>query len=197
MNRLVLLGTTLGTIFTVSMIASPAIAGSIVDFTATTKSDNNELKAMITATTNVPTNGDVEFGYGILTEESFPNAILVTVTHEGFLDSVKQAGANDSKWHNHYIALADNGNVNDACPGLEVADMTYASPGDVRVNGEQVLFDGTNTIKSFNPLNGEESSFTAGKTPIAVISFNLVPVFDDGGDLTNICIDVNGLYPTK
>lgn len=45
------------------------------------------------------------FGYGLLTDQE-TDAIIVTTTHSGVLDSETQNGdASDPIWHNHYVRL--------------------------------------------------------------------------------------------
>lgn len=195
MRKFLLLGLVLTVVFVTNLIMYPVTAGSINEFTATTKSDSEDIGVRITTTADIPKDGGIYFGYGILTEESFPNAILVTMTHGGILDSAEQYGIDDPEWHNHYVALSDD--VDNACPGLEITDMSYASPGDVRVYGEKATFDGPKVFNSFNLLNGVENSYKGGQTILAVISFDLIPVFDDDGSITNVCVDVNGLFPIK
>lgn len=197
MDKIVLLGTILAVLFVSNMVMSPTTAASIHEFSATAKSYADEFEVRLSATTNIPQDSnEAYFGYGVVTAESFFDTILVTTTHGGFSESIEQHGPDDPNWHNHYLTLTDNG-VDNACVGLEVADISYDSPGNVDVYGENIVFDGEKTLHSVNPLTGAENTFHGGETIIAIISFDIDPVFNDDGKLTNICIDVNGLYPIK
>lgn len=196
MNKTVVLGSILAVFVVSSLMMSPAVAASVHDFTAIALSFSDEFKVRITATTTIPQeSSDISYGYGVVTEESFFDTILVTATHGGFLESVEQNGPDDSSWHSHYLTLTDDG-VDNACSGLEVADISYDSPGDVKIYGEHIVFDGVKTLDSVNPMTGETNTFHGGETIVAIISFDLTPVFNDG-ELTNVCVDVNGLYPIR
>lgn len=197
MDKTAVLGAILTVFVMSSVMMSPALSASIYEFTAIALSFNDEFKVRITANTDIPQDSnDVSFGYGVITEELFFDTILVTTTHAGFLESTEQQSPDDAKWHNHYLALADDG-VENECIGLEVADISYDTPGDVKIHGENIVFDGVRTLDSVNPLTGVDNTFHAGETIVGIVSFELEPVFDDDGKLTNICVDVNGLYPIK
>jgi len=47
--------------------------------------------------------------------------------------------------HNHYLTLADDGMENESTC-LKVADISYDSHSDVKIYGENVVFDGVNTV---------------------------------------------------
>lgn len=197
MDKTVVLGSILAIFVVSSLMMSPAVAASIHEFTAIALSFNDEFKVRITATAEIPQDGTgVSYGYGVVTEENFFDTILVTATHGGFLESAVQNGPEDPKWHSHYVTLTDDGDVDNACSGLEIADISYHAPGEVKIYGENIVFDGVKTLDSVNPMTGESNTFDGGENIVAIISFDLTPVFNDG-ELTNVCVDVNGLYPIR
>ena len=194
MNKTLILGTVL-VVFFASSVISPTMAGSLHEFTATAKSDSNEFEVRLAATTDIPQDdAGISFGYGFITAESYFDTILVTTAHSGFFESAEQYGADDPKWHTHYITLTDD-EIDNACSGLEVANISFDSPGDVSIHGENISFDGVKTLHSVNPLTDAENIFYGGQTPLAVISFDIDPVFNNDGKLTNICIDISGIHP--
>ncbi|WP_428326860.1 hypothetical protein [Nitrosopumilus sp.] len=196
MNQTVILGAILAVFVMSSLMMSPAVAASVHEFSAIALSFTDEFKVRISATTDIPQDSnDASYGYGVITEEAFFDTILVTTTHGGFLESADQHNSDDARWHNHYLTLTDDG-LDNECAGLEVADISYDSPGDVRIHGENIVFDGARTLESVNPFTGAENVFQSGETIVAIISFDIAPVFTDG-EITNICIDVNGLHPIK
>ena len=197
MDKTVVLGSILAVFVVSSLMMSPAVAASVHEFTAIALSFSDEFKVRITANTDIPQDSnDASYGYGVITEETFFDTILVTTTHPGFMESVEQQSPDDAKWHNHYLTLTDD-SVENECTGLEVADISFDTPGDVKIYGENIVFDGTRTLDSVNPLTGVDNTFHAGETIVGIVSFELEPVFDGDGELTNICVDVNGLYPIK
>jgi hypothetical protein len=133
----------------------------------------------------IPTNGtEGAFGYGILTDEG--DAILVVTTHAGVLDSEDQRFIEDPIWHNHFVRL---GNVEQCGEDQGVVDITWQSPGEVRINNEIASLSDvpTEEFEGWHSITGEELSMTLGEAVSEVISFKLDPVFGEDG-LEAVCV---------
>ena len=171
MDKTVVLGSILAVFVVSSLMMSPA-AASIHEFTAIALSFSDEFKVRITATAEIPQDGTgVSYGYGVVRQKNCNfDTILVTATHGGFLESAAQHGPEDPKWHSHYLTLTDDGDVDNACTGLEIADISYDAPGDVKIYGENIVFDGVKTLESVNPMTGESNTFHGGENIVAIIS---------------------------
>lgn len=150
--------------------------------------EDSVMTAKFTTEENIPTAG--AFGYGIITEitpeTTFPITAVVTTTHASVLDSEDQVDADDPVWHNHYVRLVSGEGVCES--GIQVGDITWESPGHVNVNKNKAIiqgfpleFDGTHS------LTGAQLSFEPG-TPLVGASFTLGPVYDEEGNLTNVCV---------
>jgi hypothetical protein len=148
--------------------------------------DDDELAiSLIVEGLLIPTNGtEGAFGYGILTDEG--DAILVTHTHAGVLDSEDQRFIEDPIWHNHFLKLGD---VEQCGEHQGVIDITWQSPGVVTID------DNTATISQIpidefegeDSITGEPVSMTLGEDVDDVISFKLNPVFGEEG-LEAVCV---------
>jgi hypothetical protein len=133
----------------------------------------------------IPTNGtEGAFGYGILTDEG--DAILVTHTHAGVLDSEDQRFIEDPIWHNHFLKLGD---VEQCGEHQGVIDVTWQSPGEVRINNDSASVSDipTDEFEGWDSITGEPVSMTLGEDVDDVISFKLDPVFGEEG-LKAVCV---------
>jgi hypothetical protein len=133
----------------------------------------------------IPTNGtEGAFGYGILTDEG--DAILVTHTHAGVLDSEDQRFIEDPIWHNHFLKLGD---VEQCGEDQGVIDVTWQSPGEVRINNDSASVSDipTDEFEGWDSITGEPVSMTLGEDVDDVISFKLDPVFGEEG-LKAVCV---------
>jgi hypothetical protein len=133
----------------------------------------------------IPTNGtEGAFGYGILTDEG--DAILVAHTHRGVLDSEDQRFIEDPIWHNHFLKLGD---VEQCGKHQGVIDITWQSPGEVRINNDSASVSDipTDEFEGWDSITGEPVSMTLGEDVSNVISFKLDPVFGDDG-LEAVCV---------
>jgi hypothetical protein len=156
--------------------------------------DSSEVeKAIFNTKSNIPTDGTGgAFGYGYISGAGL-EAIAVTTTHGGVLDSEAQSGAGDPVWHNHYVALQQLDD--DAkCPGLEVKNISFQEPGDVDVKHKfasmedvPYYFAGTDSLSS------EPISFNADGNVGAAVSFTINPVDGSGAtsltDIQAVCIN--------
>jgi hypothetical protein len=133
----------------------------------------------------IPTNGtEGAFGYGILTDDG--DAILVTHTHRGVLDSEDQSSIEDPIWHNHFIKLGD---VEQCGEHQGVIDTTWQSPGEVNINNDSASVSDipTDEFEGWDSITGEQLSMTLGEDVNDVISFKLNPVFGEDG-LEAVCV---------
>ncbi len=148
----------------------------------------NKVQAVLQAHGHIPKDGSGDaFGYGILTTQGL-NAIMVSTTHAGVLDSEDQRNANDPRWHNHYVSLA---NVpGDSCGSdPAVTSITFQSPGEVIVNKNKAIM--TNLPAKFtgtNALTGAPLTLTPGTNVQNVVSFVLEPMFNDEDELEAVCV---------
>ncbi|MGD9672569.1 MAG: hypothetical protein AB7U98_03700 [Candidatus Nitrosocosmicus sp.] len=146
------------------------------------------VQAILQAHGHIPKDGSGgAFGYGVLTTQGL-NAIMVSTTHAGVLDSEDQRNANDPRWHNHYVSLAvDPTGPCESDPA--VTSITFQSPGEVVVNKNKAVmsnlpakFTGTNALTG-NPL-----TLNPGTNVQNVVSFVLEPIFDDEDELEAVCV---------
>lgn len=148
----------------------------------------NKVQAVLQAHGHIPKDGSGgAFGYGVLTTQGL-NAIMVSTTHAGVLDSEDQRNANDPRWHNHYVSLA---NVpNDPCGSdPAVTSITFQSPGEVVVNNNKAVM--SNLPAKFtgtNALTGAPLTLNPGTNVQNVVSFVLEPIFDDEDELEAVCV---------
>jgi hypothetical protein len=172
------------------LLAAPALATTLESYLiierAAVLADDEELRAAMITEGEIPTDGSGDaFGYGILTEDG--DAILVATTHEGVLDSEEQEYILDPTWHNHFVRLSEEIEQCGADPG--VADITWQSPGDVRIINNLALINNvpTDEFEGWDSITGEELSMTLGEDVSNVVSFRLAPVFGDSG-LEAVCV---------
>jgi hypothetical protein len=133
----------------------------------------------------IPANGTGgSFGYGISTDEG--DAILVAATHPGVLDSEDQRFIEDPTWHNHFVILGD---VEQCGEDQGVVDITWQSPGEVRIDDTTARISDvpTDEFEGWHSITGESLSITLGESVSEVISFRLDPVFGDAG-LEAVCV---------
>lgn len=180
-----------------SIAVAPALASVLADYlqveSVDVNTDADGLDAEFTTAADIPQGDDAvgsAFGYGVLTDQG-TDAVMVTTTHAGVLDSETQNGdPNDPIWHNHYVRL---GTV-PQCDGVSanstgVIDITFEQPGDVEVSGQTAdLNDLPNSFSGTNALTNASMSSSPGSNVQNGASFNLVPVFD-GDALQAVCVN--------
>jgi hypothetical protein len=156
--------------------------------------DSSEVeKAIFNTKSNIPTDGSGgAFGYGYISGAGL-EAIAVTTTHAGVLDSVAQSDPSDPVWHNHYVALQQLDD-DDKCPGLEVRDISFEEPGDVDVTHKIVAMeDVPYYFAGTHSLSGDPVSFLADENIGAAVSFTINPVDGTGAtsvtDIQAVCIN--------
>jgi hypothetical protein len=148
--------------------------------------DQNQLDARFTTGEPIPTNGtEGAFGYGILTDNG--DAILVATTHAGVLDSEAQSSIEDPIWHNHFVRL---GNVEQCGGDQGVIDITWQSPGEVRIDDNNATISQipTNGLEGTDSLTDEPLSMTLGVDVSNAVSFKLNPVVGEDGLLEAVCV---------
>ena len=154
---------------------------------ATIDADSDEMNAFLETHGHIPTNGDGgAFGYGVLTSEGL-DAVVVSTTHAGVLDSEEQTDADDPVWHNHFVTLGtDSENCGD---DSVVQSITFESPGQVNI--EDSSADITQIPSSFSgtdALSGEDLTIDPGTDVDDVVSFKLSPQFNDDDELQAVCV---------
>jgi hypothetical protein len=147
--------------------------------------DQNQLEARFTSEGPISTNGtEGAFGYGILSQ----NASLVTLTHRGILDSEDQSSIEDPIWHNHFVKL---GNVEQCGENLGVVDITWQSPGEVRIDDNNATISQipTDEFEGRDSITGEPLSMMLGGVGqgFSVVSFRLNPIIGEDG-LEAVCL---------
>jgi hypothetical protein len=174
-----------------TVFAAPALATTLESFltiqTARVTADDNDLSARLTTEGVIPTGGDEgAFGYGILTDDG--NAILVSTTHAGVLDSEEQDYILDPTWHNHLVTLSED--IAECGEDQGVQDITWQSPGEVRINDNRARITDvpTDEFQGWHSITGEDLSLTLGEDVSNVVSFRLDPVFDEQAGLQAVCV---------
>ena len=178
----------IGTLFAAPVLATVAESFLVIESARVTVEDDDELEArLITEGLLIPTDGsEGAFGYGILTEDG--DAILVAHTHPGVLDSEEQNYILDPTWHNHFVRLGDD--VEQCGEDQGVVDITWQSPGEVRIDDNIASISGvpTDEFEGWDSITGEELSMTLGQDVSNVVSFKLDPVFDEEDGLQAVCV---------
>jgi hypothetical protein len=177
----------IGTLFAAPVLATVAESFLIIESARVTVEDDDELTTrLIVEGLLIPTDGsEGAFGYGILTEDG--DAILVATTHAGVLDSEEQNYILDPTWHNHFVRL---GEVAECGEDQGVVDITWQSPGEVRIDDNIASISGvpTDEFEGWDSITGKELSMTLGQDVSNVVSFKLDPVFDEEDGLQAVCV---------
>ena len=191
MKERLALGLLIAAGFIGTLFAAPVLATTVESFlvieSARVTVDDEELKARLTTEGHIPTHGgEGAFGYGVLTEDG--DAILVSTTHAGVLDSEEQDYILDPTWHNHLVTLSDDIDECGADQGVE--DITWQSPGEVRINDNRARISDvpTDEFEAWHSITGEDLSLTLGEDVSNVVSFRLEPVFDEETGLQAVCV---------
>lgn len=154
---------------------------------ATIDANSQEMNAFLETHGHIPTNGDGgAFGYGVLTTEGL-DAVVVSTTHAGVLDSEEQTDANDPVWHNHFVTLGQNSN---SCgDDLNVESITFESPGQVDVQDSTADLTGIpSSFSGTDALSGDDLTIEPGTDVDDVVSFRLAPQFNDDDELEAVCV---------
>jgi hypothetical protein len=189
MNDKIMLGLLVVAGFIGTAVAAPVLATTLESFLIIEQAEvsaNGELEARLITEGMIPTDGsEGAFGYGILTEDG--DAILVATTHAGVLDSEEQNYILDPTWHNHFVRL---GEVAECGEDQGVVDITWQSPGEVRIDDNIASISGvpTDEFEGWDSITGKELSMTLGQDVSNVVSFKLDPVFDEEDGLQAVCV---------
>jgi hypothetical protein len=177
----------IGTLFASPVLATVAESFLVIE-RARVAVEDNELEArLITEGLLIPTDGsEGAFGYGILTDDG--DAILVSTTHAGVLDSEEQDYILDPTWHNHLVRLGDD--VAECGEDQGVVDITWQSPGQVEINDDMASISAvpTDEFQGWHSITGEELSITLGQDLSNVVSFRWDPVYDEQAGLQAVCV---------
>src|SRR5919107_3387316 len=190
MNDKIMLGLVVLAGFIGTSAAAPALAQALESFLVIEKAEvsaNGELEATLTTEGVIPTDGsEGAFGYGIPTDDG--DAILVSTTHAGVLDSEEQDYILDPTWHNHFVRLGDD--VAECGEDQGIVDITWQSPGQVEINDDIASISGvpTDEFQGWHSITGEDLSMILGQDVSNVVSFRLAPVFDEQAGLQAVCV---------
>jgi hypothetical protein len=183
---LIVVAVFIGTVIDVPPVFAPTAESFLTIERANASIDDDERTiSLIVEGLLIPTNGtEGAFGYGILTDEG--DAILVTHTHAGVLDSEDQRFIEDPIWHNHFLKL---GEVEQCGEHQGVIDITWQSPGVVTIDDNTATISQipTDEFEGEDSITGEPVSMMLAENIDDVISFKLDPVFGDDG-LEAICL---------
>jgi hypothetical protein len=177
----------IGTIFDIPPVFAPTAESFLTIERANVLTEEDD---ELTTTLNVeglliPINGTGgAFGYGILTDDG--DAILVTHTHPGVMDSEAQRFIEDPVWHNHFMKLDD---VEQCGEDQGVINITWQSPGVVTIDDNTARINDvpTDEFEGWDSITGEPLSMMLGDDVSDVISFKLDPVFGEDG-LEAVCL---------
>jgi len=168
----------MASILLLTMVIVPAFAGGHLAITSqATKNTGAVSKVTFTTLANIPQDGSAgAFGYGALGN----SAILVITTHGGVgPDSPVQANQADPAFHTHVVTLNF---ASVACAsGVEVATITFAEAGQLKVEGNMVK------------VSAIPVAATGGLTG-TLASFNL-SVIGPANAPTNVCVDNLTIFP--
>lgn len=147
---------------------------------------NNSLTADLNSIGLLPLKGESgAVGYGLITDKG-TDAIIVSTTHGGVLDSEKQKDAADPVWHNHMVKLGEVA-ICVANPG--VIDITFESPGEIKLKNQGLIIaDAPSSFTGKHSLTNKEISFAPGTNIQKVVQFNLEPKFNSSNELQAVCV---------
>ena len=176
----------IGTVFTAPVLGTVTESFLTVERANVSIEDDDLTAELMVEGLLIPTDGsEGAFGYGILTDDG--DAILVATTHAGVLDSEEQRFIEDPTWHTHLVRPGD---VEQCGEDQGIVDITWQSPGEVRIDDDIARISGVPTTDEFegrDSITGGQISMTLGEDVSEVISFKLDPVFDGDG-LEAVCV---------
>jgi hypothetical protein len=192
-NSKIFLGVLIASSLAATVVISPIVVSAISDFLDLQKalvfrSNSGIPLAIFKAHGIIPKDGSAAFGYGLLTDKGL-DAVIVTTTHAGVLDSIKQKNKNDPVWHNHFVSLKSPEAI---CAGnqFQVDDITFNQPGKVRVFHDQAIL--TMVPKTFTSPNSlpppSDITLAPGNNVGQAVSFELVPKFI-GQNVEAVCVN--------
>jgi len=180
MTKTVIWGGVLAAVFVISMIVAVPLAdaaGHLVITSKATKNTGAVSKVTFTTSVNIPQDGSAgAFGFGVIGN----SAILAITTHGGVgPDSSAQANQADPVFHTHVITL---NTASIACAsGVEVATITFAEAGQLKVKGNTVKVTAVPQSQT-GGLTNTLASFT-----LSVIGLPSAP--------TNVCVNGLTIFP--
>ena len=193
MNTTTLLGVSIAAILFAAAV-SPSIVSAVGGYSfideAEIEANKKKLKELeIETEGDIPTVAGTLLGYGVLTTGE---AIVVTASHGGALDSIKQNGASDPVWHQHYLKLQGDDECPagvDQFPGLSVADLSWTSPGKIEIDDEELELKkvrlGNIQAESALDVGGVPHAFNTGVLTNQVVAFDLA-----FGPSSQVCVIV-------
>lgn len=157
--------------------------------------NNNSLSADLNSIGLMPLKGESgAVGYGLITDKG-TDAVVVSTTHGGVLDSEKQKDASDAIWHNHMVKL---GKVELCGENPGVIDITFESPGEVKMKKQGlIMVDVPASFAGKHSLTNQKITFDSGLDVQKVVQFNLEPKFNSANELQAVCVTNIGEAPFK
>ncbi|RMD67631.1 hypothetical protein D6817_01030 [Candidatus Pacearchaeota archaeon] len=149
-------------------------------------SENGKISALFKAHGLIPLNNEEgAYGYGIITNKG-TDAVIVSTTHSGVLDSELQRDENDPVWHNHLVKL---GEVEECDGNLGVIDITWESPGKVDVMGSALeIRDFPSEFRGTHSLTKKTIYLAPGTRVEKAVRFKLEPKFNEKNELIAVCV---------
>jgi hypothetical protein len=199
-NDKILYGSLIAAAFLATIIISPMLVSALSDLLkldrALVLKTPKGLYAALIAHGIIPKDGSGgAFGYGLLTAKGGSvqtDAVIVTTTHAGVLDSSVQKNKNDPVWHNHFVSLitppAESPCVDDEAP-FQVDQITFNQPGRVIVEKQLAFMQNIpREFSSPDALNPDGPiTLRPGNDVRQAVAFELVPKFS-GQNLEAVCV---------
>jgi hypothetical protein len=200
-NNKILFGSLIAAAFVATIIISPMLVSALSDLLkldrALVLKTPRGLYAALIAHGIIPKDGTGgAFGYGLLTAKGGSvqtDAVIVTTTHAGVLDSSVQKNKNDPVWHNHFVSLitppAGSLCAKAGAP-FQVDKITFNQPGRVTVDG-QLAFMQNIPREFFSPdaLHPDGPiTLRPGNDVQQAVAFDLVPL-PSAQNLKAVCVD--------
>ncbi len=181
-----------------AMVLSPVIVSAVSDFlnlkSVFVRTNPNGLDAIHRTHGLIPRDGSGgAFGYGLLTAKGL-DAVIVSTTHQGVLDSEVQRNANDPAFHNHFVKLRTGVAACGTNPAVD--KITFESPGKVLIRNTDALQARIpNSFTGTDALTNQPLSLDPGNNVQNAVSFKLDPKFQ-GSALVAVCVtDISPVDP--
>ena len=188
MTKKILLGAIMAAALLGGSVMAADAAGLFSDIVKAKLNENNKAlnSLQIKTGAKIPL-GDINHGFGVVTDGTADGAYLVaivTTTHPDlpFIDSELQSSPSDPVEHNHVVAL--RADATECTSGLAVSDLTFESPGTTNIQSKHV---GMNHIP-YGEYTGQlaGTAIDSGSDPFGpgIVSFQLT--VENG----NVCVTV-------
>ena len=181
-----------------AIAVSPIIVSAVSDFLnlrdVLVRKNPSGLDAVFKTHGLIPRDGSGgAFGYGLLTSKGL-DAVIVSTTHKGVLDSETQRNANDPIFHNHFVKLKTGVALCGSNPAVE--KITFQSPGNIKIKSTDALQARIpKSLTGTDSLTGKPLALNPGNNVQNAVSFKLDPKFQDN-TLVAVCVtDISPVDP--